>query len=252
MQRIVILGDVHDHQDRLASTLEMLAGMPFDLVLLVGDIGADPPWSSPARELLRANHDASVKRGMDVVRAALCCPLVFVPGNHDLPAPPTDVRGTNTDRRIVGVAGLQIAGFGGAGPQHFGFPYEWTEAEAEAALGELLLMLEKKVDIFLFHAPPLNSSLDRVRCGEHVGSSAIARWIARVRPRLFVCGHIHEAWGVEWLNGVPCLNAGSLGEPYGQEIVWVVDWEEDGPARIESWQKDAVGRVARRLWAHER
>ena len=32
--------------------------------------------------------------------------------------------------------------------------------------------------------------------------------------------------------GVPCLNAGSLGEPHGRELAWRVEWS-DGPQRVE-------------------
>ena len=59
------------------------------------------------------------------------------------------------------------------------------------------------------------------------------RWIARARPRLFVCGHIHESPGIERLDEVPCVNVGALGEPFGQEIAWIVEWNA-GPTSIRA------------------
>ena len=34
----------------------------------------------------------------------------------------------------------------------------------------------------------------------------------------------HDDWGVEQIEGITCLNAGALGEPFGAEIVWRVHW----------------------------
>jgi Icc-related predicted phosphoesterase len=31
--------------------------------------------------------------------------------------------------------------------------------------------------------------------GEHLGSEAVLRAIEQKRPRLALCGHIHESWG---------------------------------------------------------
>lgn len=250
-QTIVLIGDTHDDPVRLARSLALVDGRPADLVLLTGDIGRDPPWHVAQRRTHRADHDDSVRSVLARVRSVCECPLVFVPGNHDLADPPRDVEAVNADRRIVEVLGLRIAGFGGAGPTRFGFPYEWSEAEAEAALACLLSGEGAgEIDVFLAHSPPFGSTLDRTTDGRHVGSQAVRRWIARSRPRLFVCGHIHEAWGVEWLEGVPCVNAGALGEPFGQNLAWVVEWS-DGPLSIRA-VRDAEPGISERVWKEPR
>lgn len=243
---IVLIGDVHDEIERLGRTLELVRDRSPDLALLAGDVGTDPPWHRVQRRTRRDEHDASVRRVVSLVRSACGCPVVFVPGNHDLADPPPDVEGVNADRRIVEIAGLRIAGFGGAGPTPFGFPYEWSEDEADAAL-ERLLADQPGIDVFLSHTPPSGTRLDRTARGACVGSAAVRRWLLRVRPRLFVCGHIHEAWGVQWLDGTPAVNAGALGEPHGLELGWVVDWL-DGPAHIGSLRWTAGGRAERRSW----
>lgn len=245
-QTVVLIGDVHDEIERLARTLALVGDRRVDLALLVGDIGEDPPWHRALRRTRRAEHDESIRRVIAHVRAACECPVVFVPGNHDLDDPPEDADGVNADRRIVEVGGLRIAGFGGAGPTPFGFPYEWSEAEAEEAL-ERLLGDAGAFDIFLSHSPPSDTRLDRTARGAFVGSAAVKRWILRARPKLFVCGHIHEAWGAEWLDGVPCVNAGALGPPYARDIAWIVDWG-DGPERIHSLCRDETGPPVQRSW----
>jgi Icc-related predicted phosphoesterase len=234
MTRIVIFGDIHAQQERLGTTLGLLDAPRYDLALLAGDVGEDPPWFSPARETDRQGHDDSVRLTVNRVAERVGCPVLFVPGNHDLRDPVEDLEGRNIDGRVVEVAGLRIAGFGGAGPTPYGFPYEWTEKEANAILERLLGGEQSRVDIFLTHTPPANSALDLTYHGEHVGSPAVRKWIGLVRPHLVVCGHIHEALGLERVEGVPCLNAGAMGEPHAQELVWIVDWNGPGPARVQS------------------
>ena len=241
------MGDVHGRHDRLDTVLGWLAPCDPDLALLVGDIGLDPPWGRSDRRRLRQEHDESVRGVVRRVRSALGCAVVFVPGNHDLPDPPDDVDGINVDRRVIILQGLRIAGLGGSGPALFGFPYEWSEEVADAVLGQMFPEPRRRLDLWLCHAPPARTRLDRTTRGEHVGSRAVARWIGVLRPRLFVCGHIHESAGLEWLDGVPCVNAGSLGEPHGREIACTVDWS-DGPARVEALVTGPDGDVERRVW----
>jgi Icc-related predicted phosphoesterase len=56
------------------------------------------------------------------------------------------------------------------------------------------------------HGPPRNV-LDRTWRGEAVGCDDLRAAVERVRPKLFVCGHIHEAYGEAELAGVRCINA---------------------------------------------
>jgi len=247
MFEIAVIGDVHDHQERLSRVLDRLAGCSPDLALLVGDLGLDPPWSESGRRTERQTHDASVRRVIASVRGSLGCPIAFVPGNHDLKDAAEDTDGVNCDGRVVDLAGLRIAGLGGAGPTRFGFPYEWKEPEAEETLRQMSAG-EDPVDLFVCHTPPSDTTLDRTYQGSHVGSRAVRGWIATARPRLVVCGHIHEALGVERVEGVLCLNAGALGDPFGEKIAWTVRWGADGPAGIRSYRSASDGTAETRNW----
>lgn len=52
-----------------------------------------------------------------------------------------------------------------------------------------------KIDIMLTHGPPFGI-LDSVRYGKsHVGCENLLEAAQRARPRLYLFGHIHEAWG---------------------------------------------------------
>jgi Icc-related predicted phosphoesterase len=251
---IAIIGDVHASERRLSASLTLLDGTAFDLALLVGDLGLDPPrgWRPDRPDAAeskdrRRPHDESVRRVVGSVRDSLNCPVVFVPGNHDLRDPPAIEGAMNADGTTLQCCGLSIAGLGGAGPDFFGFPYEWTEAEAESALKATLGQATEPPDILISHTPPIRSALDRTMYGKHAGSEAVRHSVETVQPRLFLCGHIHEAWGVAQVAGVPCINAGALGPPAEQNIAWLVTWDH-GPTRIQMRREIPDGSTQSRSW----
>ena len=48
--------------------------------------------------------------------------------------------------------------------------------------------------VLVVHSPPYGHA-DQSSAGDHLGSTAILEAIEAKRPRLAVCGHIHESWG---------------------------------------------------------
>ncbi|CAF4034159.1 unnamed protein product [Rotaria sp. Silwood2] len=50
------------------------------------------------------------------------------------------------------------------------------------------------VDVLLTHGPPTNI-LDENTAGIHVGCAQLLARIIAIKPRLHVCGHVHEAYG---------------------------------------------------------
>jgi len=61
-------------------------------------------------------------------------------------------------------------------------------------------------DILITHGPP-RGVLDRNKEGELCGSTALRARILEITPALFVCGHIHEARGIDFLGNTRCVNA---------------------------------------------
>jgi Icc-related predicted phosphoesterase len=96
--------------------------------------------------------------------------------------------------RSVEIAGVHIAALGYSNPTPFDTPGEYSEEELARRL-EPFAGLDPLV--LVCHCPPRDTALDRVREGAHFGSTAIREFIERVQPRLFFCGHIHEAHGAE-------------------------------------------------------
>ncbi len=228
--RIGCIGDVHGELQRLEGVADFLAGNTPDLVLLVGDFIPGRVGRDRWRELAEL-----VGRSLELLRP-VGAPVLLVPGNHD---PPRCEFPENIDGRAVEAAGLRVAGIGGSGPHHFGFPYEWGEDDIRSRrLGA--------ADILLSHAPPARTALDRLYDGRHVGSEAVRE---RAKDaRILVCGHVHESAGVERVDGCACYNVGSLGEPYGRAQAGVVSLGE-GEVRVEHWGRAGPGSPWGREWA---
>lgn len=233
---LAVIGDVHAHWNRLDRVLTRISEVGVDGILLVGDLGShDLSWSrmrTPARD---ARYLASVEELLGRVRATAPA-VLWVPGNHDLP----DLAGVgNVDGRLAEVAGLRVAGVGGAGPERFGFCYEWDEDEIRAR--EV-----PECDVLLCHAPPARTPLDALEGnGEHVGSEAL-REIAERHDGVYVCGHIHESPGAVQLGRCLCLNVGGLGEPFGRAQVGFVRRPASDPGAWEVVHEDLESGVSRR------
>lgn len=220
--RLAVIGDVHASFARLGRVLDRVATVGVQGVLLVGDLGSnDVGFARDRTPVGDASYRNSVAEVLDRVRR-LGVPVAWVPGNHDLPdigrgadaAEGSPLRG-NVDGRVASIAGLKVTGIGGAGPDRFGFCYEWADEDIRRRP-------VPEADVLLCHCPPRHTPLDAIARGVHVGSQAIRELAERWRGVL-VCGHIHEAGGVFRLGDCLCLNAGGLGRPYGADRVGFIE-----------------------------
>jgi Icc-related predicted phosphoesterase len=99
----------------------------------------------------------------------------------------------------------------------FGSP--WTDSLGWA-FGRSLLSLQyhwsslpPEIDVLITHGPPLGLG-DKERTGTHCGDAGLAGALQRIRPRLHVCGHIHEAYGAYAWEGTTIVNASSCSLRY--------------------------------------
>jgi uncharacterized protein len=119
----------------------------------------------------------------------------------------------NAQGRMLGEVGL----FGVSGspftPMHT--PYEIEEEEiarrAETGWADISAARWK---IFVPHAPPRDTTLDKIAIGKHVGSTAVRSFIEHRQPDAVVCGHIHEARGLDSIGRTRIVNCGPAGKGY--------------------------------------
>jgi len=111
----------------------------------------------------------------------LPCPVVAIPGNMD---PPFVAKAIAESRaKNILTASVQIQGVTFCGP--------------DAAV--------ERCDILVAHEPPYGV-LDTIPTGLHIGSPKVARAVEKLRPRVMVCGHVHESPGVARLGETIVVN----------------------------------------------
>jgi Icc-related predicted phosphoesterase len=195
--RLIAFGDIHEHVGDLAALRPYLEGA--DALIVTGDL-TNYAGKAKARQVL------------DAVRALH--PRVFAQlGNLDLPEVDELLtgEGINLHGRGVRLGEVGIAGCGGSNRTPFATPTEFGEEEIAALLERGFSQIEDApFRILVPHCPPRGTKLDRTRAGLHVGSPAVREFIERRRPHLVLTGHIHEARGVDDVDGVPVINAGPL------------------------------------------
>jgi uncharacterized protein len=171
--------------------------------------------SAEADVVIAAGDFASVHEGLEEMIDALAgieTPTVLVPGNNETEdALRSACEGWEAATVLHGegaeLAGEQFYGLGAGVPVT---PWDWSFDLDEAAAEERLAGCPGGA-VLVVHSPP-QGHCDQSGGGEHLGSEAILRAIERKRPRIAVCGHIHESWGCESRVGTtPVINLGPEG-----------------------------------------
>lgn len=145
-----------------------------------------------------------------------CRNVVFVPGNCDDPKL-IKVKGmkntVNLHENYFIADDVAFLGVGGSNITPFHTPIEYTEDELWNILLKLFNMLESKreyLKILVSHTPPYNTKVDTTFFGTHAGSVSVRKAIETFKPRLCICGHIHEARGVDRIGETLIVNPGPL------------------------------------------
>ena len=154
--------------------------------------------SSPADVVLGVGDFASVHSGLEEtigILSAIEQPTVLVPGNNETEDALRDACNGWDSAIVLHGEGVEIGGvdFFGLGAGVPVTPWDWSfdldEDEAAAMLASC-----PDGAVLAVHSPP-RGHVDMSRGGEHLGSESVLRVIESKRPRLALCGHIHEAWG---------------------------------------------------------
>lgn len=202
--RLLAVTDFHGATTAIGRANEKAAKEKSDMILVCGDVTHFGSYDL-AKEFLRLLAKSKL-------------PVLFVPGNCD---PPELIQGV----RIRGVTNLHgtckvqedlcFVGVGGCPPSPFFTSNEFSEEQILETLENAYAKVdETKKLVLVSHAPPYNTRLDTASLGKHVGSMAIRKFIEDKRPILAMCGHIHEARGVDRLGSTIIVNPGPASRGY--------------------------------------
>ena len=140
---------------------------------------------------------------------------LVVAGNHDWPfqRTPAEARATLSAATYLEDEGVELDGLRCWGspwnPRFFNRAFNLPRGEP---LARVWRRVPAGVDLLVTHTPP-KGILDRAWLG-HVGCEALAAELPRIRPRLHLFGHIHEARGELLRDGTRHANGSALDVRY--------------------------------------
>jgi Icc-related predicted phosphoesterase len=205
--KIIALTDIHGRIDYLHHIITQVQRA--DLVLVAGDI-TNFGDREEAEQIIAKLRTWNEK-------------ILAVPGNCDR----AGVSEILSSHKMNLHAATKIAekvmffGIGGSNKTPFHTPREYAEKEMTLLLARFKKTPDVYRYLFVSHAPPYKTKLDKVFFGFHVGSKAIRKFIEDFQPDIVVCGHIHEARGVDYIGKTLIINPGAFPKHYA-----LIDFKE--------------------------
>ncbi len=107
--------------------------------------------------------------------------------------------------------GVGIFGVGASVFTPFGTPSEFPESHFAAWLEQSWQKARQwPKSVLISHNPPKDTLCDDIGNNVHVGSVAVRDFILEHQPDVCICGHIHEARGIDRLGRTLVVNPGNL------------------------------------------
>ncbi len=197
--KIVSFGDIHEDLSNLVRLKNELKSA--DLVIVTGDL-TNFHGRKEAEKVI-----AEIMSYNENVLAQL--------GNLDQPEVNDYLteKGINLHNNGFIREDIGIFGVGGSNPTPFNTPTEFSEDEIETFLLEGMdKVKDSRFKIIVPHVPPINTKLDIISSGVHVGSQSVHNFILKHKPDITLSGHIHEARGSDTIENTLVFNAGMFRE----------------------------------------
>ncbi len=180
--KILAFTDLHEDYEAMQDLKEK--SKEVDFILCAGDIS------------VYENNLLEVLNLLDQLNK----PLYLIHGNHEdhttLAEACTKTKNIKfVDKQILRFNDLVIVNHGGGG-FYYGPSKEDKDFEKLSTIFEEAIKSSKH-SILMTHAPPHKTSLDLIWSGKHVGSKTYRDFIKKVQPTIAICGHIHEASGLQ-------------------------------------------------------
>lgn len=186
--RIYAVADIHGNVDRLRRIREVVSHHQPDVLVAAGDV---------------INYIQPEKTFQALDRLGL--PVLMVRGNSDPGYIEKSMgkfsRLTSLHLNRITVKSIHFVGLSGTVP----LPFRNRVRFFEKNLMEKIMPMVDSQTVLVVHTPPWEGC-DQVAGRFHSGSKQVRALIEKTRPRLVICGHIHEAAGVEALGDTLVVN----------------------------------------------
>lgn len=186
--RIYAVADIHGKPERLERIRRCVAAARPHVMVVAGDL---THFVAPLRTLACID--------------ALGLPVLYIRGNTDFKRVESSaVRFQNLtclhlSRRAV--HSVPFTGLGGTVP----IPFHSRVCFGESSMLDRISPLLDQDTVLVVHPPP-RGILDRAVGRFHVGSAGLRRVVENRKPRLLICGHVHENAGVDALGQTTVVN----------------------------------------------
>jgi Icc-related predicted phosphoesterase len=196
MPCVIHVTDIHGNLQFCERIFEVARMKKISGILISGDLA--PPFN---REGQRIFLEQYLIRRIEDFFEDTGIPVFAIMGNDDFSVnadllEKADRKGFlhYMDRRKKTFGGFDIYGYPFVNPTPF-LLKDWEKQEHQISedLDDLVEGRISENTIFMFHAPPYNTTLDILHYGEHCGSMAVREFIERHQPYLTLHGHVHES-----------------------------------------------------------
>jgi len=201
--RILVLSDFHGRKEAFLEAADKAKRLGAEIIVICGDITHFAP-AEQAQALLYPFTELNL-------------PILYVPGNCDLPSLlETRIEGThNIHGSCVRIDNLVFIGVGGSPSSPLNTPLEFPDHELSAILQKGLAKCSVHEGLILVsHTPPFKTKVDLASNGEHIGSESVKHFVEEKKPLAVFCGHVHEARGIDNLGDTVILNPGHAKHGY--------------------------------------
>ena len=197
---IICISDTHNKHDRLTTTLNKLYKSPDDILIHAGDLtntGSRKELESvnkwfgtlPYKHkiVIAGNNDGS---GMDPSKT-----------KQPIDGHKIFTNATYLENEAVTIHGLKIFGSPYT-PKHYG----GFQLDNDTESTHVFSQIPPDTNILVTHGPPYQI-LDQTSKGTHVGDTQLREIVLKIKPKLMIFGHIHNAYGRHVENGTYFINA---------------------------------------------
>ena len=192
--KIFATSDIHGNKQIVSNLVTAYENSDADLLLICGDIGG-----KSHRTLTIEEFGIKQREDYDYLTSELrqCTkPFYCLLGNDDWFDVDDDYC-LSTGQTVGSIVAFDWVNF-----TPFNTNREANENKMGYELGKLNITTETLV---MAHCPPYMAQ-DKILSGKHVGSKSVKKYIESNQPKIWLCGHIHEDFGISKLGNTLVVN----------------------------------------------
>ncbi|MBI2662967.1 metallophosphoesterase [Candidatus Woesearchaeota archaeon] len=189
--KILVFTDSHGNKSSIKRIIEK--SKEVDIVVCAGDL---------------SNFSIDLDVVLNQLKA-IKKPLLIIHGNHEMGSELKKLCKKYgfiyIHKGIYRVDNYSFIGFGGGGFSKIDLEFENWSKNIKKEKNEIIVLVT--------HAPVYNTKLDFLKGIGHAGNLSIRKFINRINPKLVICGHFHENFGVvDKINQTKIINPGNEGK----------------------------------------